>query len=147
MRTKPHRQNYLGLRGWAWAGRYDLERYLYVLHRLTGLGIILYGILHLTVTTVFRLQGHDFWEATMRLVENPGFKVGEYLVFAAFIFHALNGARLAFQELGFLLGKPTPPVYPFRDSLRKKRPLVLSMIALVVVIAGLVLFDFALGGP
>ena len=54
---------------------------------------------------------------------------------------------LIFQELGFLLGKPRPPIYPYRDSLRRRRPLVLGMIGLVAVIAAVVLFDFAKGGP
>ena len=147
MRAGSPRENYLGLWGWVWAGKYDIERYLYVLHRITGLGMVLYLIFHLCVTTVFRMVGEDFWEAVMRFVENPGFKVGEYLVFAAFIYHGVNGLRLAFQELGFLLGKPKPPVYPYRDSLRRRRPLVLAMMGFVVVIAAFVLFDFSKGGP
>lgn len=142
-----HRENYLGLWGWVWAGRYQVERYLYLLHRLTGLGLLLYGIIHLCVMTVFRMQGEDFYGAVMRLFENPAFKVGEYLVFAALIYHGLNGLRLILQELGFLLGKPKPPIYPYRDSLRRRRPLVLAMIGLVVVAAFFVLFDFAKGGP
>ncbi|HEX78402.1 MAG TPA: succinate dehydrogenase, cytochrome b556 subunit [Dehalococcoidia bacterium] len=141
------RDNYLGVRGWVWAGRYKIERYLYILHRITGLGLVLYLGLHLCVMTVFRMQGEDFYSAVMRLFHNPVFKVGEYLVFAALIFHGLNGLRLIFQELGFLLGKPKPPIYPYRDSLRRRRPLVLAMIGLVVVGAAFVLFDFARGGP
>lgn len=145
MRTRARRENYLGITGWVWGGRYQIERYLYILHRVTGLGLVLYGIVHLLVMTVFRMQGEDFYGAVMRVFEYPVFKVGEYLVFAALIFHGLNGARLVFQELGFLLGKPRPPIYPYKDSLRRRRPLVLAMIALAVVLAALVLFDFARG--
>ena len=140
------RQNYLGARGWVWAGNYKLERYLYLLHRVTGLGLILFGILHLIETTVFRRQGQDVWERTMALLQKPWFEVGLYLVTVAFIFHALNGLRLILQEMGFLLGKPKPPIYPYQDALRKKRPLVIAMIAIIVILALVFLFDFAVGG-
>ena len=140
------KRNYLGVWGWAWAGKYQLERYLYLFHRLTGLGLLLYLLLHLFVMTVFRLQGQDVYEAVMRLFDHPLFKAGECLVLFAFIFHALNGLRLILQELGFLMGRPTRPIYPFKDSLRRKRPLVLGMVTLVMVFIALVLFDFVMGG-
>ena len=140
------RQNYLGPGGWVWAGKYALERYLYLLHRITGLGLILFVIVHLIMTTVFRVQGQDIWESTMTLLHNPWFKVGEYLVVVAFTYHALNGLRLILQELGFALGRPTPPIYPYKDALRKKRPWTIAMIAVIVILALVFLFDFAIGG-
>ncbi len=146
MRQIQLRQNYRGVGGWVWAGKYTLERYLYLLHRVTGLGLILFVIVHLIMTTVFRVQGQDIWESTMTLLHNPWFKVGEYLVVVAFSYHALNGLRLVIQELGFGLGKPTPPIYPFKDSLRKKRPWTIVMLAVVVILAAVFLFDFLVGG-
>ncbi len=140
------RQNFLGVGGWVWGGKYKLERYLYLLHRVTGLGLILFVIVHLIMTTVFRIQGQDVWEATMAILHNPWFKFGEYLVVVAFVYHALNGLRLIIQELGFALGKPAPPIYPFKDALRKKRPWTYVMIAVVVVLAAVFLFDFFKGG-
>ena len=129
-----------------WAGKYKLERYLYLLHRVTGLGLILFVIFHLVATTIFRIQGQDLWEATMTLLNNPWLKFGEYLVVVAFSFHALNGLRLVLQELGFALGKPTPPIYPYKDSLRKKRPWTIAMLAVVGILAAVFLFDFLEGG-
>jgi len=140
------RQNYLGPGGWVWAGKYKLERYLYLLHRITGLGILLFLILHLCMTTIFRIQGQDVWEATMALLHNPWFKIGEYLVCAALIYHALNGLRLILQELGFALGRPTPPVYPYKDALRKKRPWTIAMIAVIAILALVFFYDFIVGG-
>jgi succinate dehydrogenase / fumarate reductase cytochrome b subunit len=63
MQMKRFRENNLGIFGWLWAGNYRLERYLYTLHRITGLGLILFGIFHLTVTTVFRIQGKNVWDS------------------------------------------------------------------------------------
>jgi len=140
------RQNYLGAGSWVWAGKYKLERYLYLLHRITGLGILLFLILHLCITTIFRIQGQDVWEATMALLRNPWFKIGEYLVGAAFVYHTLNGLRLVLQELGFAMGQPTPPVYPYKDALRKKRPWTIAMLVVIVALALVFLFDFTIGG-
>jgi succinate dehydrogenase / fumarate reductase cytochrome b subunit len=136
------RKNFLGAGGWFWGGNYKLERYLYLLHRITGLGLILFGILHLIETTFFRIQGQDIWEATMAFLANPVFEIGLYLVALAFVFHALNGLRLVLQELGFALGKPVPPIYPYKDALRKRRPLTIAMVAIIVILAIVFLVDF-----
>lgn len=136
-------ENYLGIKGWVWAGWYRLERYLYILQRLSGLGLLLYFAMHLIVNG-FRLGGESGWEGVMSLFRSPGFKAGEYLVVAAAVFHGLNGIRLILQEHGFLLGRPKPPVYPYRDSLRRRRPIVLAMGALVVVLLLVILIDFVM---
>ena len=107
------RQNYLGPGGWIWAGKYKLERYLYLIHRITGLGLSLFLLFHLIETTVFRIQGQDVWEATITLLSKPWFEVGLYLVTVAFIFHALNGLRIISKALGFALWQPVPPIYPY----------------------------------
>jgi len=136
-------QNRLGIKGWAWAGRYKMERYLYTLHRITGFGLLAYAALHL-VANGSRLWGEGSWESTMNFLSNPGFKVGEYLVMAAFIIHALNGGRLMLQHLGFTLGKPKPPVYPYVDAMRRRRPLVWVLLALIMALAIYVLVAFVL---
>ena len=48
MKNKPTAyNNRLGLKGWVFAGRYSFERYLYLGHRLSGLGLIAYMVLHI----------------------------------------------------------------------------------------------------
>ena len=147
MKQMKPRDNYLGPRGWVWAGKYKLERHLYVLHRVTGLGLLLFGVIHLIITTFYRYRGEDVWESAMSTLSNPGFRVGEYLVATAFVFHALNGLRLIIQELGFGLGRPAPPIYPYKDALRKRRRWTIAMIALIAVLALVLLGDFIAGGP
>ncbi|TET26508.1 MAG: hypothetical protein E3J67_01405 [Dehalococcoidia bacterium] len=142
MKQTAPRSNYLGVGGWIWAGNYKLERYLYLLHRITGLGMLLFLTFHLTATTVFRIQGQEVWETTMALLSNPWLKAGEYLVAAAFVYHGMNGLRLILQEFGFLLGKPTPPIYPYKDALRKKRLWVVVMMVVIFILALVFLFDF-----
>jgi succinate dehydrogenase / fumarate reductase, cytochrome b subunit len=140
------RQNHLGVAGWIWAGNYGLERYLYLLHRVTGLGLLLFGLFHLTATTVFRLQGQATWNATIEFLTNPILAVGELLVLIAFSFHALNGLRLVLQELGFALGKPVPPIYPFKDAIRKKRLWTLVTMAVVMILVAAFFANIYLGG-
>lgn len=131
---KRHRSNRLGIKSWIWGGNYTLERYLYSLHRVTGLGMLLFITIHL-VANGFRLGGIESWADIMVIFTNPGFKFGEYLVVTAFVIHALNGGRLILQQLGYTLGKPKTPVYPYVDSLRRRRFMVWIMLALIVALA------------
>lgn len=146
MKAIDAKENYLGIKGWVWGGNYKIERYLYILHRITGLGIILFGIIHLIVTTFYRIQGQSTWNSVMLTLNTPWFKVGEYLVVLAFTFHALNGLRLILQELGLVLGKPTRPVFPFKDAVRKKRGLTVAIMAVIGIVAIVFLVNFILGG-
>lgn len=146
MQVKRFRENNLGIFGWVWAGNYKLERYLYTLHRITGLGLIVFGIFHLTATTIFRIQGENIWDSTMLFLDNPLFKIGEFLVLIAFSFHTLNGLRLIIHELGFALGKPVPPIYPYTDAIRKKRALTLILMIIVTLMIVTFFASSALGG-
>ena len=126
--------NRLGVWGWLGGGRWGMERYLYALHRLTGLGILTYFLLHILVTAS-RAFGEGAWAKTMVLVSGGFFKLGEYLVFAAFAFHAANGIRLVLVELGFGVGKPIEPVYPYKTSVDVQRGLAIGALAVGGVLA------------
>lgn len=130
------RPNRLGVTGWLGGGSWGVERYLYTLHRVTGLGLLAYFLMHIGVTTS-RAFGPETWERAMGAVSGPLFKVGEYLVFLAFAFHAVNGVRLALVELGIGIGKPIEPVYPYRTSVDVQRPLAIGVMILAAVIAAL----------
>jgi len=131
------RKNNLGLWGWLGGGRYGMERYAYALHRLTGLGLLAYFLMHIFVTGT-RLGGPQKWESTMAFFGTPAFKVGEFLVFLAFAYHAINGIRLVLVELGYLIGKPGLPAYPYNYSTLRQRPLFVAamVIAAVLMIIG-----------
>ena len=129
--------NHLGIAGWLGGGRWGVERYLYIIHRLAGLGILLFFLLHIFESSL-RAFGPKTWEAAMATLKNPVFKVGEFLVFAAFAFHALNGIRLILIELGFAVGQAEEPAYPYRSSINTQRPLMLivMVIAAILILAG-----------
>jgi len=130
-------KNNLGLMGWLSGGRYGAERYAYALHRLSGLGILAYFIMHIFVTGS-RMGGPERWENWMAAFNTPFFKFGEFLVFLAFAYHAINGIRLALVELGYMIGKPGLPAYPYNYSTLRQRPLfvVAMVIAAVLMIIG-----------
>ena len=132
------RKNNLGIAGWLYGGRYGADRYVYALHRITGLGMLFYFLMHIFVTGQ-RMSGPEQWTATMESFKHPIFLAGEFLVFLAFIFHAVNGIRLILVELGLLIGKPGLPAYPYDYSTLRQRPLlicVMCLIMILVVIAG-----------
>jgi succinate dehydrogenase / fumarate reductase, cytochrome b subunit len=134
--------NRLGVYGWLGGGRWGIERYMFTLHRITGLGLLCYFLLHIGLTSL-RVFGQPSWAQTMASVDSLFFAIGEYLVFAAFAIHGLNGLRLVILELGFGLGKPIEPVYPYRTSVHVQRPLAVGVMALaaaVMVLGGLDFF-------
>jgi succinate dehydrogenase / fumarate reductase cytochrome b subunit len=133
----------LGLWGWLGGGRWGIERYAYILHRVTGLGILAYFLMHVVVTSL-RAMDIYLWE-TPNIFSLPVFKVGEYLVFAAFAFHAFNGFRLFLVELGFAVGKPIEPVYPYKTSLNVQRPLFVIMMVLAAIFLMAGSYEFIFG--
>ena len=75
----------------------------FILHRLTGLGTLLFlGIHILDTATVYFIP--QLYEEAINLYRNPLFMLGEIgLVFCLF-FHGLNGLRIAIFDL-FMPGK------------------------------------------
>jgi succinate dehydrogenase / fumarate reductase cytochrome b subunit len=118
-----------------------MERYLYALHRVTGLGLLAYFLLHIVVTAS-RALGLEAWQRAMATVTGPMFTLGEYLVFVAFAFHGVNGIRLVLIELGIGVGQPIEPIYPYRTSVDVQRPLALGVMLLAAVLIVLGGLDF-----
>jgi succinate dehydrogenase / fumarate reductase cytochrome b subunit len=135
----PTHPNALGVKGWAYAGRYTWERYLYLAHRITGIGLVAYLVFHV-VETGIRLQGPQHWASLAKLFSSPVFKFGEVMVACGFAFHALNGFRLLAHELGLLLGKPSHPVYPYPTAVARRRPLTVALMVLTAVLIVLAIF-------
>ncbi|MDQ7824358.1 MAG: hypothetical protein RDV48_16265 [Candidatus Eremiobacteraeota bacterium] len=130
--THPNR---MGITGWIYGGPYRLERFLYTIHRATGLGVLLYLVMHIGVTWFKNDPGT--WKILMDMLEMPAFRFGEYIVFFGVVFHAINGIRLIVGEFGFLMGKPKMPVYPYPLALLRQRPF---LVALMVITGILVIY-------
>lgn len=120
-----------------------MERYLYTLHRLTGLGILSYFLLHILVTSA-RAFSPEAWSKAMEMVRGEVFYIGEYLVFVAFAFHAINGIRLVLVELGWAVGRPIEPIYPYKTSVNVQRPLAIGALLLAAALIAAGTVDFFL---
>ena len=129
-----------GFFAWLAAGRRGFEAYLYVLHRVSGLALLLFLVAHVFVTSA-RLFGEATWERVMAMTHHPAMAFFEYLVYAAFVFHGLNGVRLILIELGLAVGKPERPVYPHRSSLDSQRILMIVLMIITAVLIALGGFD------
>ena len=123
----------LGTYRWLRGGRRGLEGYLYILHRITGLVLLVFLSLHVFVSSA-RLFGEQTWALAMEMTHSPLVRLAEYAVFVAFVFHALNGLRLAAIETGFFIGRPEAPVFPYKGSISKQRPLTIAMMVLAGVL-------------
>jgi succinate dehydrogenase / fumarate reductase, cytochrome b subunit len=73
---------------WAW-----------ILHRLTGLGLTAYILLHIVALTGL-LKGEAAFNEEMRLFSSPLFLFGEWLLGALVMFHAINGIRIVLVDFG-----------------------------------------------
>ncbi len=80
--------NRAGITGWFKTKEYALEKTLYILHRITGLGIVAFLLAH------FYSVG---W--------HPGYW-GDVILGILVTFHVANGIRLILVELGWAVGKP-----------------------------------------
>jgi len=73
---------------WAW-----------LLHRVAGLAIIFYLLLHIVVISSV-LWGTGSFDAVMAVLRRPWFAAGELLLVAAVLYHGLNGLRIILFDLG-----------------------------------------------
>lgn len=70
-----------------------LGMYAWALHRLTGLGVVFFLLIHI-VDTAFVLVGPELYNHAMALYKAPFFRPLEVALAASVIYHALNGLRV-----------------------------------------------------
>ena len=116
----------------------------FLLHRLTGLGTLLFLIIHIVDTaTVYFIP--PFYEEVLELYRSPLFGVGEIaLVFSVF-FHGVNGVRIAILDLF----APKAWMIPMqRNSVRWTLvvTLILFVPAAVIMVRSILMNNFGLFG-
>jgi len=122
------------------------ERLAFVLHRVTGVIIILYLLAHVAVTMTPALRGWQAWDTLMTQFNNRVNQVGEFIVAGSVLFHAMNGIRLLITEFfGACLGRPErpkPPYIPptYRACQRTLLYIVFALWPILWVFAGLLIF-------
>ncbi len=71
--------------------------YAWLLHRLTGIGVLVFVILHVIDTAMIG-WGPAAYNHAMALYRQTGFRIGEMLLFGAVLYHALNGIRITVMD-------------------------------------------------
>lgn len=65
----------------------------WALHRITGLGVLLFLLLH--IIDIFLVNyGPDTFNELLFLYRHPVFRIGEIVLVAALYYHAANGVRI-----------------------------------------------------
>ncbi len=104
-------QNMRGIKGWIELRRRNFEKFLFLLHRVSGIVVGLYFILHV-IETGRIVDGRAAWESLMEALYNPLTHTGLLVVAFFSLFHAFNGLRLLLAEQGVAVGKATRQGYP-----------------------------------
>ena len=88
-----------GVRGLWTALRYRGREgmWTWLLHRLTGLGILAFLIIHV-VDTAIVIYWPGLYDHALALYRNPVFRVAELVIFFSVLFHGLNGLRIIVQD-------------------------------------------------
>lgn len=71
-----------------------IGQWSWVLHRVTGLGVLFFLILHV-VDTSWAIFYPPLYEEAIAVYQSPLFTLGEFALVAAVVYHALNGLRIA----------------------------------------------------
>ena len=84
-------QGYIGYRG-------REGQWSFLLHRITGLGVLLFLAIHIVDTaTVYFLP--DFYEDVINLYRSTLFGLGEIALVFCLFFHGVNGVRIAYLDI------------------------------------------------
>lgn len=62
-------------------------------HRVSGLGVLLYLFMHIVETSTV-LFGPEVYNAAVGIFKNLPARIGEVVLMAAVVYHALNGIRV-----------------------------------------------------
>lgn len=73
--------------------RGGLGQWSWVLHRLTGVGVLAFLLAHIVDTAMIG-WGPSAYNKMLALYRMPFFKVGEVVLAGAVLYHALNGVRI-----------------------------------------------------
>lgn len=69
----------------------------WILHRATGLGILLFLIIHVIDTAIIIYWPAEY-DVALGLYKHPFFRFAELLIFFSVLYHAVNGLRIVVQD-------------------------------------------------
>jgi len=91
-----------GVTGWKAFSSGPLRKagmWAWILHRISGLAIIFFLLLHIWEISSANRGGSQLFNATMAGLKTPLYVFGEWLLFLAVVYHGINGIRLILFDL------------------------------------------------
>ncbi|MFQ6127308.1 MAG: succinate dehydrogenase, cytochrome b556 subunit [Thermoplasmata archaeon] len=107
--------------------------FAHVVHRITGLLLVIYLVMHIFVVTQASLNGQTY-EDLLDTFRSPLFALAELVVVLGVLVHGLNGIRLTLFDLGIGLKHQKAIFWAF------------MVVAVVIWILGLVIVWPTIGG-
>lgn len=86
-----------------WNGRARVGAWAFLLHRISGIIIALYGIAHVLVMSA-SLRGEESFNRLMEAFHKPWVIALEQLLIIVVLYHICNGLRVSLFDLGVATG-------------------------------------------
>lgn len=97
----------------------------YVLHRITGLGLVFFIFFHILSVTKATSADPSHYDLMIRRMQEPDFKLGEIMLYGALLFHGINGIRILLVD--FVLD---------RSHINKKMFWAFAVLIAILFVAG-----------
>ena len=110
-----------------------IGQWSWVLHRITGLGVVLFITLHI-VDTSWSVFYPELYVEAIAVYQTPLFTIGEFILVACVVYHAFNGLRIALFDF-----KPQ-----WWKHQQKAAYYVLALTAIVLIPAFIIMFNHVL---
>lgn len=89
---------------------YSIHNVVFILHRITGVALLVYFVLHVLTISTALLSGPEAFSATMATFRHPAFRAVEIAIVGCVVFHGLNGLHIIASERGWL--RPGGAAFP-----------------------------------
>lgn len=89
---------------------YSIRNVVFILHRITGVALLAYFVLHVLTISTALLSGPEAFSATMAAFRHPAFRAVEIAIVGCVAFHGLNGLHIIAAERGWL--RPGGAAFP-----------------------------------
>ena len=110
-----------GLRGWLAHPGGGTPTWAFLANRVSALVLVGYLYLHLVVLSML-VRGSDSWNSFLALAGTRAFVAVDLVLFAAVVWHAANGVRLALVGTGI--------------AVRRQRALLVGVVVVTVLVIG-----------
>jgi succinate dehydrogenase / fumarate reductase, cytochrome b subunit len=89
---------------------YSIRNVTFILHRITGVALLVYFVLHVLTISTALISGPEAFSATMATFRHPAFRAVELAIVGCVVFHGLNGLHIIAAERGWL--RPGGAAFP-----------------------------------